>query len=562
MGNENKNSKYQSAYQMNGAKAVKKAPQKADHTATFVLIAIVALLVVSLLLVVFADSGIKDRNTIIISSDNYEVSATILPYFQSSAYSNMFNQYYNLYYSYVGDADSAYQYTMQMMQSYTLADFFESAYTSLKEIVVLCEAAKADGLTLTDEDYDTIEESLESFGNNFAASFGPGIKEKDVRRAMELELLAGKYYDKFHEDKQAAVTDADIQKYINENKAEFFVTSYLQFDVSLLASDYVDAESEFENAKALADKYFPLIANAKTEKEFKNQIIRYLVDRDFSSAVDKHMSADLIPEQAALETAKQDIITKLNTALIEDGEVEDVASTDTDYMKALGKVYDTLETTCSTALDDLSKEQAYVDAPESDEIKWLIADSTKQYDTHSADNSDDEEYSRSVYMVTETLHMHDEETVNVGHILVKAEEGVATEEEIAAAEKEAKEILNTYLAGEKTKDAFEKLGTEKTDDSNVFYDNVSEGQMVPEFDAWIFSEDRKEIGETDIVKTEFGYHVMYWNGKGENTSLTAAKTGIVDDQYQAFVEEKAKSLTLNEKYVEKHTAEPETEAAA
>ena len=555
MGNENKNSKYQSAYQMNGAKAAKKAPQKTDRTATFVLIAIVALLAVSLLLVVFADSGIKDRNTVIISSDNYEVSATVLPYFQSSAYSNLYYQYLNLYYSYLGDATMADQYASQMMQSYTPDDFFDSAYTSLQEIVVLCEAAKAEGISLTAEDKASIEESLASFNNNFAQAFGPGIKEKDVRRAMELEYLAGKYYDKFHEDKEAAVTDADIQKYIEANKADFFVTSYLQFDVSLLASDYVDLESLFESEKALADKYVTLIANAKTEKEFKNQVIRYLVDRDFDYEVGYYAADGLLPDEAALEVAKQEIITKLVTVIVDGGE-----AVDTDYTETLSDVYTALEKTCSEAISAMTKKQAYVTAAESEEVAWLIADTTKQYDTRSVDNSDDEEYACSVYMVTEALHLNDEKTVNVGHILVKAEEGVATAEEIAAAEKQAQEILNTYLAGEKTRDAFEKLGTEKTADSNVFYENVAQGDMVETFDAWIFSEDRKEVGETGIVKTEFGYHVMYWDGEGENSTVTAAKSGIVEDQYQEFVETRAKDLTLNEKYVAKHTAKTETEA--
>ena len=150
MGKENNTSKYQNAYNMNGAKA--KAPQKTDRTATFVLIAIVALLAISLFFVVFADSGIKDRNTIVVSSDNFEVSASMLPYYENSAYSNMFSQYYSLYYSYLGDANMAYQYAAQMMQQYTRGDFFDSAYASAKEIVVLCEEAKAAGFALDDED--------------------------------------------------------------------------------------------------------------------------------------------------------------------------------------------------------------------------------------------------------------------------------------------------------------------------------------------------------------------------------------------------------------------------
>ena len=556
-GNRTRNNKHQDAYDMSGSgAAVKsaKSPQKKDHTTTIVLIAIVALLALALIFVIFADSGIKDRNTVIVSSDNYEVTATMIPYYANSAYSNMFYQYFNIYYSYLGDANTAYQYAAQMMSSYTLDDFFDSALVSAKEIVVLCEAAKANGLTLDDEDNASIKEALASFGSDFSGTFGTGVKEKDVRKAMELEALAGKYYDKFYEEKTDAVTDADIQKYIEENKEDFYASHYLKFDITLSAEDYMDLEAQFEEAKALADKYLPLIAAAKTESEFKNQIIRYLVDRDFNAAAQTELSEETLADEAALEAVKQTVITNLIATLVDEKEAENIADA------ATAKVYATLESTCSDALDDLAGEQAYVESAEADEIKWLVNADSLQYSTKSVDNSTDEEYSHSVYMLTEPLHMEDSETVNVGHILVKAEEGTATEEELTAAEKEAQEILATYLAGEKTKESFETLAKEKTDDSGVFYDNVAKGQMVEAFENWIFSEDRKEVGETGIVKTEFGYHVMYWNGKGENTSVTSAKEGIVSKQYQSFVEEAAKALTINEKYVAKHTTE--TEAAA
>ena len=37
------------------------------------------------------------------------------------------------------------------------------------------------------------------------------------------------------------------------------------------------------------------------------------------------------------------------------------------------------------------------------------------------------------------------------------------------------------------------------------------GPMVDAFDRWIFDESRKE-GDVEIVETEYGYHVMYFEG--------------------------------------------------
>ena len=41
--------------------------------------------------------------------------------------------------------------------------------------------------------------------------------------------------------------------------------------------------------------------------------------------------------------------------------------------------------------------------------------------------------------------------------------------------------------------------------------------MVAEYDKWIFDAARKE-GDTDIVKTDYGYHVMYFIGSHDSYS--------------------------------------------
>ncbi len=563
-GNRTRNDKYQDAYDMSGSgAAVKsaKAPKK-DRTSTIVLVTIIALIVVSLLLVVFADTGIKDRHTIIVSSENYEVTGTMLPYYENLAYSNMFNQYFQLYYSYVypNNISSAYTAAQNQMANYTLDSFFDSALNSAKEILVLCEAAKANGLALDDEDKKSIEETIDSFEGQYTANFGTGVKEKDIRKAIELEVLAGKYYDKFHEDEEAKVTEEDIKKYIEENKADFYAAHYLKYTITLKVKDYADDSDAFSAAKDLANKYLALLEAAKTEKDFKNQVIRYIVDRDFKNVFDKNVSKDIKPtDEETVSNLKTEVINDLIAVLVEEKEAEKLGSDATELEKAMDKVLSTLKTTCTTAINGLSGEQAYVAEPEADEIKWLVNPESVALSTKLVTDkeSDGEEYSRTIYMLTEPLHLEDEETVNVGHILTKIETGdkVDKDKADADAKKKAEEILAAYLAGEKTKDAFEKLGKEKTEDSNVFYENVAKDQMVEEFDEWIFSEDRKEIGETAIVKTEYGYHVMYWNGKGENTSITAAKTGIVDDLYTEFVKKGSESLKVNEKYVAKHTTE-------
>ncbi len=114
-------------------------------------------------------------------------------------------------------------------------------------------------------------------------------------------------------------------------------------------------------------------------------------------------------------------------------------------------------------------------------------------------------------------------SVDVRHILIApvhgdstAQDAEYTEEEWAAAEKLAQDVLEEFLAGDKTQDAFAALANQRSQDpgsnqNGGLYEGVKEGQMVPAFNDWCFDESRQE-GDTGIVKTNYGYHVMYFVG--------------------------------------------------
>lgn len=138
--------------------------------------------------------------------------------------------------------------------------------------------------------------------------------------------------------------------------------------------------------------------------------------------------------------------------------------------------------------------------------------------------------------------------VDVRHILVMAEGGTTddqgkttyTDEEWAACEKKAQEVLDTWLAGDKTEESFAKLATEKTQDpgsqgTGGLYERVYEGQMVQAFNDWCFDESRK-AGDYGLVKTEYGYHVMYfvdrypqWSYVAEQDWIQTQTRQMIDD---------------------------------
>jgi hypothetical protein len=150
--------------------------------------------------------------------------------------------------------------------------------------------------------------------------------------------------------------------------------------------------------------------------------------------------------------------------------------------------------------------------------------------------------------MTNPSHIDESETRDVAHILVAFDSNKPTDEEKAAAKAEAEQILADFLAGEQTKDAFEKLGKEKTDDSNVIYEGVYEGQMVAEFEDWCFDEARK-TGDTGIVETTYGYHVMYFIGEGKLAWENTAHDGVLGELFEAWLDEQATACgyTANEK---------------
>ena len=115
------------------------------------------------------------------------------------------------------------------------------------------------------------------------------------------------------------------------------------------------------------------------------------------------------------------------------------------------------------------------------------------------------------------------ETVNASHILVDSEEkALAVYEEIASGKKTFEDAAREYSSCP-SKENGGNLG------------DFGKGQMVPEFDAAVFSMQVGEITKTP-VKTQFGYHLIKLVSKKE-----AAETPFEE------IREEIKGALLNEK---------------
>lgn len=142
--------------------------------------------------------------------------------------------------------------------------------------------------------------------------------------------------------------------------------------------------------------------------------------------------------------------------------------------------------------------------------------------------------------------------VDVRHVLVKPEGGTAgedgtttySEDEWAACLAKAQEVLELYLGGEQTEENFAALAKEHSEDpgsqeAGGLYTNVSKGVMVQEFEDWCFDEAR-QVGDTGLVKTRYGYHVMYfcgskleWRTKAEGMVIDSKGAQLIPDAMDA-----------------------------
>lgn len=573
---------------------------KKDKTSLWIILVIAVLIVGALGLWWYTGSGIRDRSTTVVESENYEVDGAMLPYFQMmmyNEYANEFNQYYSTFLAYGFDDASAKSYASSYVggpspDTLTLADFTPRAVSYAREALINCEAAKISGMELEADDYEAVDallaqidndiKSIDDYFRQMEATTGQAlisirnytdyfnylsggiysydnIKASDLRSAIEIYALSSKYLEKFVKDTNAATTADDIANFIENNKASFYSTDYIAIELSALAEDYADTPEEFEAVKALIDEYADKLEKADDIKEFRSLIIEYIVKSEFDA-----MAEDVDAEESVLEAAKLEAIANIKEILIDGKTAEEKTAEEGTVEYDLNKIESDLLASCESAITiqnqpyteehkhEEGEEVDHEDTPIPEEVKWLVSFDSKAGDTKVVPIADEAntKHGATVFMIETPSRISDEITKNVGHILIAADEK-ATEEEVAAAKAKAEEILATYKAGEMTEEAFEALAWENTSDSGVFSNNVRRGQMVDEFEDWLF-DDARQIGDTDIVKTPYGFHVMLYRGE-EAYKDYLAKNGIANEKYSEHLDANESSVTVNEEAVAKYS---------
>ena len=406
----------------------------------------------------------------------------------------------------------------------TWADYFKhTASESGLLMKSLYNAAMADkGFELTEDQKKEIEtqvsETIEqlktnaeredfSLDNYISRVCGEGLTEESYKELIERDSIAQYYNEWYQENTKKSISAEEVNKYYASHKSDIDVAAIRYFTVSYAEATEGSTDPVYtkEQAKARADQF---IAKVTDEASF------IAAAKEFAPASLKDAYAD---DSATL----QKNLTKTTLTSLS----EDFANWVFDAKRVAGNI----------AAFDVESQKAYY-------IGYIVTPAAKSTDVASAD---------------------------VRHILVQAattaEDGstklsdAQVEENFAKAKTEAEAILAQWKSGEATEESFKKLATEKTDDTGSkqtggLYENITaDSQYVPEFLDWAMAPHK--VGDTGIIKTTYGYHIMYYVGADETQKWESdVRTAIATEQYNTWFEGLYNDITektdRNEKIVD------------
>lgn len=379
----------------------------------------------------------------------------------------------------------------------TWADYIR-VYTLkyLQTYIAYSELAREAGITLTEDEMKEIDEQVESIRKSATESdfsldryliklYGKGVDEKLLREVMEERQLAAKYSEQKQTETNDSITDEQIDAEYNANLADYAILSVYGFTVTADTSSVSADATEEEKTAATAEA----MAKAKERAET--------------------YAANITDVASLTAQAKENSSAATETSV----EFSDVTAA-------------TLKSTFGQAAADwaLAADRAVGNV--------TVVESANGY---------------SVLYMSVLPHKNTVKPVDVRHILVQfptSSSGQATtlsdEEKVAYREK-AQSLYDEYLANP-TEDNFAALATANSADTGSkdnggLYENVAVGDMVQQFNDWCFDPARKS-GDTGIVETVHGYHVMYYVGNNyEETWKTTVKSALANASLTAFNED-------------------------
>ncbi len=446
-------------------------------------------------------NGLVQKSTIAANIGNHKLNTVEMSYYYIDSIDQFYNEQYEQFSTYTDTylnmmgLDTTKPLTEQTYDQTTgqsWADYFlEGALEQARKDYALYDKAVSENFQLPEEDrtlLDTAFTNIESYAAMYgyanadkylSVKYGPGSSLKSYKEYSERSSLAAAYYNA-HKDSltydDAAIREYESDKFDNFTAYDYSACylTYTEFSEGGVMNEETGSyDLTPEQAKAAREKLEEAVAKLKVAKDLEE--LKTLVKEVKVNA----------NSQTAVNSAKGVLHTEINPAL---------AKWLSDKDRKVGdlEAIPTTTTTTNEAGEEVEEITGYYVA------------------------------------VFEGKNDNTEPMGNVRHLLVEFEGGtldeeigetVYSEEEEAAAKAEAEGYLKAWQEGAKTEESFIELVKEHSDDSSaaeggLFEDINPDSQYVAEFLEWSINPERK-AGDAEVIRTQFGYHVMYYVGDDE-----------------------------------------------
>ena len=483
-----------------------------------------------------------------ITVGDHEIQKAEFDYYYYSSL-NSFASTYGSYLSYFGLDTSKPLDQQQYSDTMTWDDYFQQqAVNQLKNVYALTDEANEKGFEYdATSDYDDMVSSIQSYAEQQGVSedeycksvFGSDATLEGIKPYVEMSGLASAYYNDVQDNIE--VTDDEINTYYDENKDNYDSVDYRVCKIEAdMPEEETEAETEAQTETVAESSSETAVTESQTETESET------MSEEESEAAAK---AEEEAKAAAMAEAK--------------AKADDMLSKITDEA-SFEKVYGDYATDAST--DSLNTDKKKSSISPTDVANWLF-----DADRQAGDTTVIEDTANNAYYVVyfKDRYLDHTKTVDVRHILISADTastdtaeteetetaaaGVtataetesaeaqeqAKEDAKAAAKIKAEQILDDWKNGDATEDSFAELAKTYSDDSGSntnggLYEAVKEGQMVTNFNDWIFDASRKP-GDTGIVESDYGYHIIYFVGDNKEEWYVNIKDTITSNKLNDYM---------------------------
>ena len=466
------------------------------------------------------NNGILERNTVAGTIGEHELSNADLNYY----YVDQINEFLNQYGSYASmfGLDLTKPLNEQVTNQETGAtwadDFITSAISAAKHNYALIDAAMAAGYELSEEELTSIDNNINTmalYANLYGyadaesyirAMYGKGANEKSFREYLHAQALATSYYN--HYGTSLSYDDAALSAEDEANTAHYNAYHYNAY--YMLVSKFYEGGTKDENGTTTYSDDEKAAGLKKAEETAKA-----LAEGEYASVEDLDNAIAALPINAESTTASS------------------TAYNDTAY----------------NSINQYIRDWVTDPSRKANDMTYLPNTST----TTDAEGKETTVVNGYYVVMFHGIEDNSFPLANVRHTLIKPEGGKYnsstgmteyTKEEMAEAKLEAETLLNEFKAGKATSMDFADMANKHSADGDGttggLYEDLIPGQMVANFDAWCF-EDGRKAGDTGLVESEFGWHIMFYESNSETTYReylidNALRGADVDAWYTALLE--------------------------